>query len=388
MKLTSDLPITLSQLPSFTSGIVVILLGLMLFMAFRLYVHNRRVTYRKLILSLGLCFLQQLLELGLNFNILPNNSAMTFSSNTLYVLSFIILNFAIFELYHKPRPRTRAWYYSLIGICLAISISAVFTNTTSIQNIWEEQNLFSPVLDVFMLALSPLFALMFAPHIGQPRRYMMTLMVSFSLQVFVLLGHFQKEDTAFYDTMRSLLPIVYYVLFFMLLFERVVELLSTAYRSSITDGLTNLYNRRFFTGQMERAIRSGTTVGAIFCDIDNFKKLNDTQGHHQADIVLKQAAQILMEETDGVGLAGRYGGEELVAFVSSSRTTAAQVAEKIRARIEKETIVTVSVGYCVGTKGTTAEKLMKMADEAMYHSKKSGKNRVTDHSALMHTSVI
>ncbi|THF83352.1 GGDEF domain-containing protein [Cohnella fermenti] len=388
MKLTTDLPITPSQLPSFSSGIIVILLGMMLFMAYRLYVHNRRANYRKLILSLGLCFLQQALELALAVKLVPANSAMTFSSNTLYVLSFITLNFAIFELYHKSRPRTRAWYYSLLGICLAISVSAIFTGTSGLERIWEGTNLFSPVLDVFMLLLSPLFALMFAPHMGQPKRYMLTLMISFSLQAFVLLGHFQKEDIAFYETMRLSLPIIYYVLFFMLLFERVVELLSTAYRSSITDGLTNLYNRRFFTGQMERALREGNPVGAIFCDIDNFKKLNDTQGHHEADIVLKQAAQILMEETDGIGLAGRYGGEELVAFVSQGQFSPAQVAENIRARIEKETIVTVSVGFCLGRKGTSAEKLMKMADEAMYHSKKSGKNRVTDFSSLAHSSVV
>ncbi|RUS43874.1 GGDEF domain-containing protein [Cohnella sp. AR92] len=388
MKLTTDLPITLEQLPSFTSGIVVILLGLMLFMAYRLYVHNRRGTYRKLILSLGLCFLQQMLELGLALKIVPSNAVMNFASDTLYVLSFILLNFSIFELYHKTRPRTRAWYYSLIGICLAISVSAIFTGSSSFEHIWEKQELFSPVLDGYMLALSPLFALMFAPHIGQPRRYMMTLTVSFALQVFVLLGHFEGSDTSFYETMRSLLPIVYYLLFFMLLFERVVELLSTAYRSSITDGLTNLYNRRFFTGQMERAIRSGKPVGAIFCDIDNFKKLNDTQGHHQADIVLKQAAQIMMEETDQIGLAGRYGGEELVAFVDTTKLSAAKLAENIRARIEKETIVTVSVGYCLGSKELSAEKLMKMADEAMYHSKKSGKNRVTDFAALAHSSAI
>jgi len=163
-----------------------------------------------------------------------------------------------------------------------------------------------------------------------------------------------------------------------------VELLLSAYRSSITDGLTNLYNRRYFLGQLERALRSGNQVTAIFCDIDNFKRLNDTQGHHKADEVLKFVASLMIEETQGIGLAGRYGGEELVAFVIGPVGTAMQAAEAIRSRTEKESLVTLSIGISTARPDSriAAADLLKQADKAMYHSKTTGKNRISDYARL------
>jgi diguanylate cyclase (GGDEF)-like protein len=98
--------------------------------------------------------------------------------------------------------------------------------------------------------------------------------------------------------------------------------------------------------------------------------------------VLKQVSAILLEETEGVGLAGRYGGEELVALVVGPGLTALQAAESIRMRTEKESIVTISVGFCLASRSDTAETLMKHADQAMYHSKSTGKNRVTDYATI------
>lgn len=375
--------LTSDQFRLFSSGFTCIVIGLMLFMAYRLYAHNRRANYRKLILSIGLGLFHQLVQIGLATRVIPQKPLLTFSGSVLYAVSFILLNFTVFELYHRKRPRTQAWYYSLLGIALAIAVSAVFTGRGSLSEIWGAGVLQSPVLDGYMLLLSPLFALMFAPHIGQPRRYLMSITVSFFLHLFTLMSRYWLPDATFYEPIMALLPVAYYILLFMILFERVVELLNTAYYSSITDGLTHLFNRRFFTNQLERSLKSGKPIGAIFCDIDNFKKLNDTHGHQQADIVLKQVAEILKEETEGLGIAGRYGGEELVAFVHGQGMSR-KVAEKIRARIEKETMVTASIGHCMAIKGVGAEALMKQADEAMYHSKKTGKNRVTDYAALNH----
>ncbi|MDG0813616.1 GGDEF domain-containing protein [Cohnella rhizosphaerae] len=230
-----------------------------------------------------------------------------------------------------------------------------------------------------MLLLSGLFAVMFGPHLRQRTRYAVSLCFAFFGQLAAFLTRDFGLTNSVADLMAAVLPVFYYIVLFMILFERVVELMQTAYRSSITDGLTDLYNRRFFTARLENSLAHAGqgTVGAIFCDIDDFKKLNDTKGHQAADVVLKQAAAILREETEGIGLAGRYGGEELVAFVQSASPDAPAVAERIRSRIAKETIVTVSVGCALSAPGVKAEQLMKHADEAMYRSKRSGKNRVT-----------
>ena len=117
-------------------------------------------------------------------------------------------------------------------------------------------------------------------------------------------------------SVSQLLPIIYYTLLFILLFEWVIERLMYTYQSSIMDGLTGLYNRRHFYSKAELLLQGSKPMAIIFCDIDNFKKLNDTHGHHKADGVLKQVAEIIKEESSGIGSAGRYGGEELLSCIS------------------------------------------------------------------------
>ncbi|MEI0736048.1 diguanylate cyclase [Paenibacillus sp. JTLBN-2024] len=78
-----------------------------------------------------------------------------------------------------------------------------------------------------------------------------------------------------------------------------------------------------------------------------------------------------------VGLSGRFGGEELVALIVDKRANPAQIAERIRARVAEETIVTLSIGYSSLRKNGTAEELVKQADQAMYRSKTTGKNKVS-----------
>jgi diguanylate cyclase (GGDEF)-like protein len=148
------------------------------------------------------------------------------------------------------------------------------------------------------------------------------------------------------------------------------------YNSSIRDGLTQLYNRKYFYNRVGQHIAARIAISVIFSDIDNFKKLNDTKGHHMGDQVLKQVAGILKEEADQIGICGRYGGEEMVVLVTDTETDPAELAERIRARIEAETIVTVSMGFSRYRKNVTADELIKQADEAMYKAKTSGKNKV------------
>jgi diguanylate cyclase (GGDEF)-like protein len=181
---------------------------------------------------------------------------------------------------------------------------------------------------------------------------------------------------------ENLLPVFYYTLLYFILFDRIVELLQSVYRSSITDGLTSLYNRRYFYKVASHYIKESLKVSVIFCDIDNFKKLNDTEGHHRADGVLKQVANLMTEELEGIGITGRYGGEELVALVVDRNAKVEEVAETIRKRVASESIVTISVGYSTLRKGVTTEDLIKQADQAMYHSKTTGKNKVTGYTEL------
>jgi diguanylate cyclase (GGDEF)-like protein len=368
----------------FSSSISVVVLGLMLFMSIRLYFSNRRQAYRTLLISLGFIFTHHLLQVALSVRLLPGTASLTFVGKLLQVFSFIVINFAVFELYYRRRPRTRLWFFGLLSAAFVIAAVDSLPDLTGAHAGWSDGIEWTPVLDGYLLALPPLFGLMFGPHVGQRRKYAAGLAAAFLAQLCTIAHKYWAPHSPEFGPVSEVLQVFYYVLLFMLLFERVVELLTSAYRSSITDGLTNLYNRRFFLSKLERALRLGKPVGVIFCDIDNFKRLNDTHGHHRADGVLKQTAAVIQEEIEGTGLAGRYGGEELVAFVSGPALTGIQLAESIRARVEKESLVTVSVGICVSMPGSglTSDIVLKRADQAMYYSKKTGKNRVTDYAQM------
>jgi two-component system cell cycle response regulator len=92
--------------------------------------------------------------------------------------------------------------------------------------------------------------------------------------------------------------------------------------------------------------------------------------------VLKQVAQIVKEEIEETGICGRYGGEEIVILITDLDVDSGELAERIRVRVEAESIVTVSMGFSRWKKGLTADELIKQADEAMYKAKTSGKNKV------------
>lgn len=364
-----------------SSAASAVIIGLMMFMAYRLIAGNRSSAFRLLLLALSMLAVYHGLTLADALNLLKGRTVPRLNG-ALYMAAFIALNFSFFELYYRKRARTRAWFYGLLAVGVTIAVCNLLSGTAvpaAEPGAGERTNLLLAFEDGYVLLLSGLFAVMFGPHLRQRTRYAVSLCFAFFGQLAAFLTRDFGVTDPVLDLMAAILPVFYYIVLFMILFERVVELMQTAYRSSITDGLTDLYNRRFFTTRLEQSLAHAgrATVGAIFCDIDDFKKLNDTKGHQAADVVLKQAAAILREETEGIGLAGRYGGEELVAFVQSASPDAPAVAERIRSRVAKETIVTVSVGCALSTPGIKAEQLMKNADEAMYRSKRSGKNRVT-----------
>jgi hypothetical protein len=241
----------------FSSAMAVVIVALMLFMSYRLYGHNRRRAYQSLLISLVFILIQHLLHLAISLGLTPSSPYLAFAGKLLQVYAFIVINFAIFELYHRRRPRTRLWFYGLLGTGLLIAIGDILPGSSLTHLDWTSNMQSTPALDGFLLLLSPLFILMFAPHIGQPRKYVASLVISFALQLSVIAGTYWAPQYALFETITGLLPVVYYILLFALLFERVVEILQSVYRSSITDGLTNLYNRRYFMGRLDQALRSG-----------------------------------------------------------------------------------------------------------------------------------
>ena len=157
-----------------------------------------------------------------------------------------------------------------------------------------------------------------------------------------------------------------------------------------TDGLTGLTNHRTFQTRFEdllqRAQRHGHKVALLLCDVDHFKKVNDTYGHPVGDEVLRRVARVLQEVPRKIDIPARYGGEEFVVILDNVDVAQAKaVAERIRIEISKVVVetdkgpmsVTESIGVAAFPEdGGDRATLIERADLALYHAKHTGRNRV------------
>lgn len=154
------------------------------------------------------------------------------------------------------------------------------------------------------------------------------------------------------------------------------------------DGLTGIFNRRFFElrimEEIERARRYGTGMAVIMADIDTFKPLNDEFGHLLGDEVLRQVSSLFHQQLRKIDVVCRYGGEEFAILLSqTSAQHAVTVAEKLRRIVETWQFpgvprrVTVSAGVAAfPDQGTTRDELVRAADNGLYAAKQAGRNRV------------
>jgi diguanylate cyclase (GGDEF)-like protein/PAS domain S-box-containing protein len=158
-------------------------------------------------------------------------------------------------------------------------------------------------------------------------------------------------------------------------------------RTSTTDALTGLFNRRFLdmtlSSEYIRAVRSKSDLSVVMFDIDHFKKFNDTHGHDQGDRVLQMVSRCLQEAVRPFDFPCRYGGEEYVAILPGMAVSdAAQLAERLRALVAETEVDGLHVHISLGVatlsmlKVTKAEALIEAADAALYRAKESGRNRV------------
>jgi len=157
------------------------------------------------------------------------------------------------------------------------------------------------------------------------------------------------------------------------------------------DALTGLRNRgeilSFLDRELARAQREKKQFGVVLGDLDEFKSINDSLGHLFGDQVLKEVARRIASKTRVYDGVGRYGGEEfLIVLVDCDLTTTLIRAEEIRTHVAstpiqltgKRRIVTLSMGVSIadGANPSDADRVLNLADEALYHAKRSGRNRV------------
>jgi diguanylate cyclase (GGDEF)-like protein len=165
-------------------------------------------------------------------------------------------------------------------------------------------------------------------------------------------------------------------------------------RISRLDGLTQIANRRHFDEQLQfewrRLTRSQKPLSLVLCDVDYFKRYNDTYGHQMGDFCLKQVAQAMRKTARRAGdFVARYGGEEFVFLLPNTDADAAiEFAERLQASIQKmqlphrdsavSSMVTLSMGICtlIPGKTTSPDALFVAADKALYEAKNMGRDRI------------
>lgn len=160
---------------------------------------------------------------------------------------------------------------------------------------------------------------------------------------------------------------------------------------SHNDTLTCISNRRDFEEKLKKQIlllkreESKKDLAIIFMDVDNFKNINDTLGHHIGDLVLKRVAELFKNTLRETDFVARWGGEEfIIALLDSSLEDSKTIAEKLRYILETDLELIDLVGYKItGSFGLTLykeddmiEQLISRSDEAMYHAKNNGKNQI------------
>ena len=167
------------------------------------------------------------------------------------------------------------------------------------------------------------------------------------------------------------------------------------------DGLTGLYNARFFQEalgrELERVKRSARPFSLLIFDADRFKRVNDRYGHPVGDVILQHVSRIGRSVLRGYDVLARYGGEEFIAMLTDTTSSqAALLAERLRKGVEQRPFVTedgeaikvtVSIGVAQARPPFDKKEIITQADQALYRAKETGRNRVVVFKPIMATDV-
>ena len=246
----------------------------------------------------------------------------------------------------------------------------------------------------YTIALSILLALLIASVVSRVSSAFTASLMSFSTYfIYILISYYALKFGNLW--LEVIYPLIFSIFAFTcayiikyLIKSRDFEL---QYKLATTDGLTELYNHRYFQEQIrmqvEQSKRYNTSFSLIIIDIDFFKKFNDTFGHQSGDAVLREVAQTLKRNVRATDIVCRYGGEEMsIILPNTPKEEALSTAQKICSRVAqkkfklfsgKETNVTISLGVSTyPSDGESAVDIIEAADKRLYNAKNNGRNQV------------
>ncbi|CDE42967.1 diguanylate cyclase with Chase2 sensor [Clostridium sp. CAG:768] len=264
---------------------------------------------------------------------------------------------------------------------------------TYVNNIIDN-NFIKKVNRGYTIALSILLALFIASVVTRVSSAFTASMMSLSAYfIYILIAYYSMKYENLW--LEVVYPLIFSIAAFT--FAYVVKYLIKSrdfeqqYKLATTDGLTELYNHRYFQEQIrmqiEQSKRYNHNFSLIIIDIDFFKKFNDTFGHQSGDAVLRQVAQTLKKNVRATDIVCRYGGEEMsIILPNTGKDEAFSTAQKICERVaskkfklagDKETNVTISLGVSTFPyDGDSASSIIEAADKRLYNAKNNGRNQV------------
>lgn len=269
----------------------------------------------------------------------------------------------------------------------------VEVQATYVNNIIDN-NFIKKVNRGYTIALSILLALFIASVVTRVSSAFTASMMSLSAYfIYILIAYYSMKYENLW--LEVVYPLIFSIAAFT--FAYVVKYLIKSrdfeqqYKLATTDGLTELYNHRYFQEQIrmqiEQSKRYNHNFSLIIIDIDFFKKFNDTFGHQSGDAVLRQVAQTLKKNVRATDIVCRYGGEEMsIILPNTGKDEAFSTAQKICERVaskkfklagDKETNVTISLGVSTFPyDGDSASSIIEAADKRLYNAKNNGRNQV------------
>lgn len=269
----------------------------------------------------------------------------------------------------------------------------VEVQATYVNNLLDN-NFIRKVDRVYTIIFSILLALLIVSVVSRINSVPVTSMISLSMYLaYLLIAYYAMKYENLW--LEIIYPLIFAITAFTATYITKYIIKSRdfehQYKLATTDGLTDLYNHRYFQEQIrmhiENAKRYQTEFSLIIIDIDYFKKFNDNFGHQSGDAVLRQVAQTLKRNVRATDIVCRYGGEEMsIILPNTSKEVAYSTAEKICERVAsrkfklsngKEAGVTISLGVSTFPHdGDNAEEIIESADKRLYEAKNSGRNRV------------
>jgi diguanylate cyclase (GGDEF)-like protein len=250
-------------------------------------------------------------------------------------------------------------------------------------------NYYSPLQSLWMLLLIPAVAIVFLSPTWKT-----TIVVGILGMILIIASEFlfHQGPMPYQDAVHLIVTgILEWIIFIVISFFQIktARVIIELGNFALTDPLTGIYNRRYLELYMEKIIplfqEQEQTMTLIMFDVDHFKKINDTYGHHAGDMVLKKIVRVIKGVIRNSDVFVRIGGEEFIILLPNcSLEHGIKFAERIRKTVEntkfiykgRRLFVTISIGVTEYTEGQDLKEFLEKADRALYQAKEMGRNKV------------